>query len=74
MLLSALIDGESSNDPYRYVVVLNGNVLIDHELVLPEGFWEIMATGQYASNKSLAKISGRVIIPPASGSILRQRR
>jgi pullulanase/glycogen debranching enzyme len=74
MLLSALIEGESSNDPYRYVVVLNGNVLIDHELVLPEGFWEIMATGQYASNKSLAKISGRVIIPPASGSILRQRR
>ncbi len=74
MLLTAIIDGESSNDPYRYVVVLNGNVLIEHELVLPEGFWEIMATGQYASNNSLAKISGRVIIPPASGSIMRQKR
>ncbi len=74
LLLTAVVDGESSNDPFRYVIALNGNVFMDHELVLPEGFWEIVATGQYASNNSLAKISGRVIIPPASGSILRQRR
>lgn len=74
LLLTALIDGMEAGDPYRYVVVLNGNVLFEHELVLPEGFWEIMATGRYASNNSLAKISGRVIIPPASGSIMRQQR
>lgn len=74
LLLSALIDGESSGDSFHYVISFNGNVLIDHELVLPEGFWEIVATGEYASNKSLAKISGRVIIPPASGLILRQQR
>lgn len=74
LLLSALVDGESTGDPYHYVVTMNGNVLLEHELVLPEGFWEIVATGTYASNKSLAKISGRVIIPPASGLILRQRR
>jgi len=74
LLLTAIINGESSYDPFRYVIAINGNVLIEHELVLPEGFWEIMATGQYASNNSLAKISGRVIIPPASGFILRQQR
>jgi len=74
LLLTAIVEGESTYDPYRYVIALNGNVLIEHELVLPEGFWEIVATGQYASNNSLAKISGRVIIPPASGSILRQLR
>jgi len=74
LLLTATVDGVSTNDPYDYMVALNGNVLIEHELVLPEGFWEIVVTGHYASNKSLAKISGRVIIPPASGLILRQRR
>lgn len=74
LLLTATVDGESTNDPYSYIIGLNGNGLIEHELVLPEGFWEIVVTEYYASNKSLTKISGRVIIPPSTGMILRQRR
>jgi pullulanase/glycogen debranching enzyme len=74
LVISMFIDGHSVNDAYNYVIGLNGNNFLSHEIELPDGFWEIIVTDQYASNKTLAKISGRVILPPASGYVLRQWR
>jgi len=74
LLVTAIIDGASAGDIYNYVVILNGNILIEHEIDLPNGNWELIAAEYHASKKTLAKLSGRVIIPPTSGSILRQRR
>lgn len=74
LIINLYINGQSANDPYQYFIGLNGNNFLSHELELPDGFWEIIVTEHFASNKSLAKISGRVILPPASGYVLRQLR
>ena len=74
LIIRLFIDGTSANDGFDYLIGLNGNNFLSHELELPEGFWEIIVTEHIADNKSLAKISGRVILPPASGYVLRQWR
>jgi pullulanase/glycogen debranching enzyme len=74
LVLRIFIEGESADDPYNYIIGLNGNNFMSHEIELTDGFWEIIATDRLAGNNSLAKISGRVILPPASGHILRQWR
>jgi len=72
LLVLMHINGRSSGDIYDYFVVINANHHQEHEVYLPDGYWELIATPELATNKTLAKLSGRVIIPVCSGSVYRQ--
>lgn len=74
LLLTATVAGRESDDPYDYLLILNGNILMEHSVELPEGPWELMASAVHASNKTLAKLAGTVIIPPTSGAVFRRKR
>lgn len=72
--LTFYIDGGSASDNYNYIVSLNGNKFQEKSLQLPEGYWELVATYEAASHKTISKISGSVEIEPSSGVILRKLR
>lgn len=68
------IDGKSSGDMYNYFVSLNASLEQEYEIVLPEGYWEVVSDDQYSGNKTLKSVKSKYIVPASSGIILRKLR
>jgi len=66
--------GNSSGDSYDYFISLNGNRHHKHEIVLPEGYWELISNQDTAGNATIAIASGSLIVDASSGVILRKLR
>lgn len=72
--LTFSIEGASVSDPYDYIISINGNRSRENELVLPDGFWELVASHENASKKVLAILKGSINIPASSGVVFRKLR
>jgi pullulanase/glycogen debranching enzyme len=68
------IDGKSSGDMYNYFVSLNANPEKAHDIVLPEGYWEMIANAHVAGQNTIKSVSENLSIPASSGVILRKLR
>ncbi|MEX1137181.1 MAG: alpha-amylase family glycosyl hydrolase [Balneolales bacterium] len=71
--LTFSINGESSGDPYDYLVSVNGNLHGEQTLDLQSNYWEMVVSPRVASHKKLVEITGTVKIPPSSGVVFRRR-
>lgn len=72
--ISFHVEGNFTDDPYDYVIALNGNRSEAQILHLPDGFWELIASARNVGNSKLTEISGVVKINPTSGMIFRKLR
>lgn len=68
------INGKSSGDMYDYFVSLNANSKQTHEIVLPEGYWELVADAHEAGHKTIKSVHQKLNVPASSGVILRKLR
>lgn len=68
------IDGKSSGDMYDYFVSLNASKDHAHEIILPEGYWEVVVNAENAGASTLKSIEKSMLIPPISGVVLRKLR
>lgn len=72
--LTCIIFGELSGDSYDYIISLNGNPSAVHTIELPEGLWEVLASGDVASPEGFDIAARDLTIQPTSGYILRRLR
>ncbi len=68
------IDGKSSGDMYDYFVSLNASKDHAHEIVLPEGYWEIIVNPEKSGASTIQSIEESMMIPATSGVVLRKLR
>lgn len=68
------INGKSSGDMYDYFVSLNANPGKAHEIILPDGYWEMVANANKAGNKTIKSVHKKFNVPASSGVILRKLR
>ncbi|MDZ7806823.1 MAG: hypothetical protein U5K71_06880 [Gracilimonas sp.] len=68
------IDGKSSGDVYNYFVSLNASLEQEYEIILPDGYWEVVTDDQHSGNKTLKSVKSKYIVPASSGIILRKLR
>ncbi|MEX0722804.1 MAG: alpha-amylase family glycosyl hydrolase [Gracilimonas sp.] len=68
------VDGKSSGDMYDYFVSLNANPEKAHDIVLPEGYWEMIANAHVAGQNTIKSVQNNLNIPASSGVILRKLR
>lgn len=68
------INGKSSGDMYDYFVSLNANSEQAHDIVLPEGYWELIADVGTAGIKTIKSVQKKLNVPATSGVILRKLR
>ena len=66
--------GESTGDPFDYFISLNGNRSQQHSIVLPDGYWQLVANHQSAGDTPLAITKGSLLVESSSGVILRKLR
>lgn len=68
------IDGKSSGDVYNYFVSLNASMEQEYEIILPEGYWEVIVNDQHSGYKTLKSVKNKYLVPASSGIILRKLR
>ncbi len=68
------IDSRYSGDPYRYFISLNGHRSDFHNIVLPQGEWEMVADANRAGAHPFDYVSHNYLLEPSTGVILRQLR
>ncbi|HET8864895.1 MAG TPA: alpha-amylase family glycosyl hydrolase [Gracilimonas sp.] len=68
------IDGKSSGDKYDYFVSLNANEGLEHEIILPAGYWEIVVNASKAGYNTIKSTHQSLNVPPSSGVVLRKLR
>lgn len=68
------IDGKSSGDVYNYFVSLNASMEQEYEIILPDGYWEVIANDQHSGYKTLKSVKNKYMVPVSSGIILRKLR
>ena len=68
------IDGKSSGDMYDYFVSLNANTDHAHEIILPDGYWEVIVNPEKAGFKTLRSVEKSMQVPASSGIVLRKLR
>ena len=66
------IDGESTDSPYTYFISINCNRNESHEIILPEGKWELVLTEELVPEEMFIEHS--YMVPYSAGVILRQKR
>lgn len=66
------IKNHGTKDPFEYYISINANPYREHEIQLPPGYWQIMATETVASNVPISVISGSIKIGPLSGYLVRK--
>ncbi len=72
--ISFIILGESCGDPYDYIITLNGNPMAIHTIDLPEGVWEVVASGDIVKPEGFDIVTDELSIEASSGYILRRLR
>ena len=65
------IDGHSVNSPYTYFISVNCNRTVSHEIILPEGKWEVLIADELVPDGEYVNTSYSV--PYSSGILLRQK-
>lgn len=65
---------DENDEPYEYFISLNGNSNNPNTIILPSGYWEVVADEKTASNKTKTSIKGEYTLQPLSGIILRRLR
>jgi pullulanase/glycogen debranching enzyme len=68
------ISGKSSGDMYDYFVSLNANSRETHEIILPDGYWELVVNTHKAGNETIKSVQQKLNVPASSGVILRKLR
>ncbi|WP_240644870.1 alpha-amylase family glycosyl hydrolase [Cyclonatronum proteinivorum] len=68
------IKGEGSNDPYDYIITLNGNLHGVHRIHLPAGVWEVVVSPDIAGNDGFDVVAEYLNVEPTAGYILRKKR
>jgi pullulanase/glycogen debranching enzyme len=68
------IDGKSSGDMYDYFVSLNAHKDHAHEIILPDGYWEVIVNPEKAGLKTLRSVEKSMQVPASSGIVLRKLR
>ncbi|WP_421774567.1 pullulanase [Gracilimonas sp.] len=68
------IDGKSSGDMYDYFVSLNASKDHAHEIVLPEGYWEIVVNPEKSGASTIQSVEESMMVPATSGVVLRKLR
>lgn len=68
------IDGKSSGDMYDYFVSLNASKDQAHEIILPEGYWELIADHKKAGFETLKSVQHSYLVPSTSGVLFRKLR
>lgn len=66
------IKDHGTNDPFEYFVSINANSYREHEVELPDGFWQIMVSETVASIVPISVISGFVKVSPLSAILARK--
>ena len=66
------IDGEHTDSPYTYFISINCNRNKSHEIILPEGKWELVLTEELVPEGKFIEQS--YMVPYSAGVILRQKR
>ncbi|HAC15671.1 MAG TPA: hypothetical protein DCE78_06975, partial [Bacteroidetes bacterium] len=61
-----------TNDSFDYFVSINANPYREHELKLPNGFWQIMVSETVASMVPISVISGVVKVGPLTAILVRK--
>ncbi|MCH8568137.1 MAG: hypothetical protein LAT67_07735 [Balneolales bacterium] len=72
--VTALIIGKGCDDPYDYIVTLNGNPQALHRINLPAGVWEIVVSGHHASSQGFDVAASELLVEPSTAYILRRLR
>ncbi|WP_428236845.1 alpha-amylase family glycosyl hydrolase [Gracilimonas sp.] len=68
------IDGKSSGDMYDYFVSLNASKEHAYEIILPDGYWEIVVNPDKAGSSTIQSVEKSMIVPATSGVVLRKLR
>lgn len=68
------IDGKSSGDKYDYFVSLNASHSHDYEIVLPEGYWELIVDNKKAGSDTIKSVKDAYKVPNCSAVVLRKLR
>ena len=68
------IDGESANDKYDYFISINGDPNSTHNIVLPDGNWQMVANYSKCDSKGLRIVKNQYRLATSSGVILRKLR
>ena len=68
------INGKSSGDMYDYFVSLNANKDQAHEIILPDGYWEVVVNPEKAGSNTIKSVEKSMQVPPTSGFVLRKLR
>lgn len=72
--LTFSIDGESSGDKFDYFISINGDPVNTHNIVLPEGNWQMVANYSKCNPKGLRIVKNQYRLATSSGVILRKLR
>lgn len=72
--LTFYIDGLNSGDSYDYFISLNGNLSQENDILLPDGYWEVVVNSDKASFNTFFSIQDKFILSPSSGIVLRKLR
>lgn len=66
------ISNHGTDDPFEYLISFNANPFREHEIKLPDGFWQLMVTESIASDVPISVISGILKVGPLSGILVRR--
>ena len=66
------IDGASTSSPYDYFISINCNRSVDHEIILPEGTWEVLIT--HSLKNTPETIQSSYLVEKSSGILMRRLR
>lgn len=66
------IDGHSVDSPYSYFISINCNRTQSHEIILPEGKWEVLITDELVPDGEYVESS--YLVPYSSCILLRQKQ
>ena len=59
---------------YDYFVSLNASKDQTHEIILPDGYWEVIVNPDEAGSNTIKSVEKSVQVPPTSGFVLRKLR
>lgn len=68
------INGDSSNDKYDYFISLNANTHRSNKIIIPVGYWEMVANADQAGENTFKSIRDSYSLAPSTGIILRKLR
>lgn len=68
------VDGHGTDDKYDYFISVNANPETDHEIILPDGYWELVADYRRAGVDTIRSFKSSYEVKARSGAILRKLR